>query len=70
MPDLEDAVQVHQLALSNLAQCRAAAGAWSDEQRLQLDRTRLDPIATDGERLLQALQKAAREIAAARSHLN
>ena len=65
MSGLRDAIAVQQQALGDLSRCRAASAAWADEQRVSLDRNCLDPVTADGKRLLDALRKAAHEIAAA-----
>lgn len=69
MSALEGAVREQQRALGELERCRAATEAWSDEQRLRLDRACLDPLAEDGRRLLEALRRAGRELSAAEREL-
>ena len=69
MSGLRDAIAVQQQALTDLSRSRASSSAWVDEQRASLDRNCLDPLATDGKRLLEALRKAAHEIAAARQSM-
>jgi hypothetical protein len=54
-------------AQSSLQQCRAATSAWSDGQRAQLDRGTLDPIDADVRRLIEALERAGRDIDQARA---
>jgi len=70
MSGLRDAIAVQQRALSDLKRSREASAAWSDEQRHRLDRQTLEPLTSDGQRLLEALRTAAREIAAAQSKLS
>jgi hypothetical protein len=59
-----------QRSLANLRLARAATGAWSDAQRDKLDRHSLDPLAADGQQLLDALRRAAYDIAAAEAQLS
>lgn len=70
MSGLRDAIAGQQRALSDLRRSREASAAWSDERRRRLDRQTLDPLTRDGERLLEALRKAAQEIAAAEGKLS
>jgi hypothetical protein len=70
MSGLRDAIAAQQRALGELKRSREASAAWSDEQRHRLDRQTLEPLAADGQRLLQALRAAAQEIAAAQSKLS
>lgn len=65
MSGLRDAINLQQRALSDLRLSRDASAAWSDEPRRRLDRQALDPLGGGGQRLLDALREAAREIAAA-----
>lgn len=70
MSGLRDAITVQQRALSELQQSRDGSTAWSDERRQRLDRQCLDPLQSDGRHLLDALRKAAHEIAAAEGMLS
>jgi hypothetical protein len=67
---LRDAIALQQRGLGDLKRSRDASAAWSDEQRDRLDRQTLEPLTSDGQRLLEALRSAAREIAAAQSKLS
>jgi hypothetical protein len=70
MSGLRDAIASLQRALADLQQSREASAAWSDPQRQSVDRQCLEPLAADGRRLLDALRKAAHEIAAAEAMLS
>ncbi len=62
---LGDAISRQQQALSGLRAGRSETAAWRDEQRDSLDRSRLDPLESDGQRLLEALQRTDAELARA-----
>lgn len=62
---LRSAIAQQQQALSELERARAGSAAWDDDQRRGLDRDCLDPLSVEGKRLVEALRKAAHEIAAA-----
>ncbi len=66
---LRDAIALQQQALAGLRQSREASGAWCDEPRRSLDRQVLDPLQEDGQRLLERLRGAARDIAQAQQGL-
>ena len=69
MSGLRDAIAVQQRAISDLRSSREASAAWSDEQRHRLDKQCLDPLASEGQRLLEALRTAGHEITAAEGQL-
>lgn len=48
---------------------RSRGEAWSDAQRSQLDRSVLDPVTADAQRLAAAMERAADEIDQARAQL-
>jgi hypothetical protein len=70
MSRLSAAVAQHHQGLAELQRSRAASDGWSDEQRHRLDRQCLQPLEQDGRRLLDALRRAAAEIAAAEAMLS
>lgn len=65
MSGLRDAIAAQQRAISDLRRSRDASAAWSDDQRQRLDKQCLEPLTSEGQRVLDALRKAAHEIAAA-----
>lgn len=70
MSGLRDAIALQQRALSDLQRSRDASVAWSDEQRQRLDRQTLEPLTSDGHRLLEELRKATHEVAVAAEMLS
>lgn len=58
-----------QRALGRFEATLASSGEWQDSQRIQLDRTRLDPLVTDGRLLLRKLRAADEIIVQARRDL-
>jgi hypothetical protein len=70
MAGLRDAIALQQAGLSDLQRSRDASAAWADDQRENLDRQCLDPLAAEGKRLLEALRTAGHEIAAAEGMLS
>lgn len=69
MAALTEPLRMAEEARQTLEQSRASASAWSDAQRVQLDRATLDPLAADARRLIVALERAARDIEQARRTL-
>jgi hypothetical protein len=69
MSALDQALALQQRSLADLREVRGSTVAWSDAQREKLDRHALDPLASDGQRLLDALRRAAQEITSAETQL-
>jgi hypothetical protein len=62
MSELREALSRQREALLALAQSQANSGAWVDDQRRSVDKGCLDPLAADGRRLYDAMQRASQEI--------
>jgi hypothetical protein len=69
MSALNQALALQQRSLAYFRQARTSTAAWSDAQREKLDRHSLDPLEADGQRLFEALRRAAQEISSAEVQL-
>lgn len=65
MSELREALALQREALTALKSSRADATAWTDDQRVSLDKGCLDPLTTDGQRLYDAMKRISDEILSA-----